>query len=679
MRIPTLISRSNGEYREVYVEDVFSTYVYTGTGAATRDITNGVDLDGKGGLVWTKCRSASYGNVLHDNEMSPETFLSSDISGGIYGGNTGADTYLSLNSDGYSIGDSQYVNESSREYTSWTFAKQEGFFDVVTYTGTGASQTIPHNLKSAPGMIIVKATNSNFDWVVYHKSMGDYANFYNEFGYLASSNSLYVKLNDTGSVTQSDIAWDNTDPTASGFTVGGDGRTGASGVEYVAYLFADDDPIFGTGEDESVIKCGGYTGNGSTTGPEIDLGWEPQWILIKGVNYSAAYDWKLYDAMRGIPVGTGDAVLQPNKSDIEETNQDNVDITPTGFKLTNAALATNRSGGGYIYMAIRRPMKPAEEFEPDELFAVEEDTGSVLPQFKSGFPVDFAFRRTTAFGGFSDTDTSARLIQGNNLKTNSYAAAETNDGSAYFDFQNGWRDSGADSPTPLSCMFRRAPGFFDVVTYAGTNSDLTVGHSLGVVPEMMWVKCTNNVRSWAALMPTIALSGSDYMQGYINTDSAFYNRSYSSPINYLASPPTDTTFELLGSTIGSNADVNNGGWNYIAYLWASVPGICDIGSYTGNGQGSGLQIDCGFTNGARFVLVKRTDEDEGGWDEGAHWMYWDTVRGQNYTASLNNNVQRFGTVWPPYAPGFQVNQYSANGDEWDPNVLNGKYIYMAIA
>jgi hypothetical protein len=60
-------------------------------------------------------------------------------------------------------------------------------------------------------------------------------------------------------------------------------------------------------------------------------------------------------------------------------------------------------------------------------------------------------------------------------------------------------------------------------------------------------------------------------------------------------------------------------------------------------------------------------------------MYWDTVRGQNYTASLNNNVQRFGTVWPPYAPGFQVNQYSANGDEWDPNVLNGKYIYMAIA
>ena len=53
------------------------------------------------------------------------------------------------------------------------------------------------------------------------------------------------------------------------------------GREYVAYLFAHDVSSFGTNEDESIIKCGSYTGNGNNDGPEIDLGFEPQFLLIK--------------------------------------------------------------------------------------------------------------------------------------------------------------------------------------------------------------------------------------------------------------------------------------------------------------------------------------------------------------------------------------------------------------
>jgi hypothetical protein len=47
-----------------YVEDVFSTYLYTGNGS-TQTITNGIDLDGEGGMVWIKkqkpCRSKHSG------------------------------------------------------------------------------------------------------------------------------------------------------------------------------------------------------------------------------------------------------------------------------------------------------------------------------------------------------------------------------------------------------------------------------------------------------------------------------------------------------------------------------------------------------------------------------------------------------------------------------------------
>ena len=38
-----------------YVEDVFNTYLYTGT-ADSLTITNGIDLSGEGGLVWVKAR-----------------------------------------------------------------------------------------------------------------------------------------------------------------------------------------------------------------------------------------------------------------------------------------------------------------------------------------------------------------------------------------------------------------------------------------------------------------------------------------------------------------------------------------------------------------------------------------------------------------------------------------------
>ena len=35
----------------VYVDDVFSTFLYEGNGTS-QTITSGIDLDGKGGLVW---------------------------------------------------------------------------------------------------------------------------------------------------------------------------------------------------------------------------------------------------------------------------------------------------------------------------------------------------------------------------------------------------------------------------------------------------------------------------------------------------------------------------------------------------------------------------------------------------------------------------------------------------
>jgi hypothetical protein len=81
---------------------------------------------------------------------------------------------------------------------------------------------------------------------------------------------------------------------------------------YVAYLFAHD-PLGPSGDgSDGLIACGSYTGNGSTDGPEIDLGWEPQWVLAK--KSDTFWRWLGYgDTMRGFATpASSDAPLFPN-------------------------------------------------------------------------------------------------------------------------------------------------------------------------------------------------------------------------------------------------------------------------------------------------------------------------------------------------------------------------------
>jgi hypothetical protein len=57
---------------------------------------------------------------------------------------------------------------------------------------------------------------------------------------------------------------------------------------------------------------------------------------------------------------------------------------------------------------------------------------------------------------------------------------------------------------------------------------------------------------------------------------------------------------------------------YIAYLFATLAGVSKVGSYTGTG--ADLNVDCGFSAGARFILIKRTDST-------GDWYVYDSLRG----------------------------------------------------
>ena len=116
------------------------------------------------------------------------------------------------------------------------------------------------------------------------------------------------------------------------------------------------------------------------------------------------------------------------------------------------------------------------------------------------------------------------------------------------------------------------------------------------------------------------------------------------------------------------------GVDYISYLFASLDGVSKIGSYTGNG--STQNIECGFSNGSRFVLIRNRNAS-------GQWLFWDSVRG--ITAANNdpylalNSAQNQQTDAGardigPYSSGFQL-----TGADSDINATGNLYIYYAIA
>jgi hypothetical protein len=661
MSVPSLLSifgNSGGE-DPVYVDDVFSTYLYEGDavgGSDTKTINNGIDLDGKGGLVWIKSRDAVRDNILADTERGATNALVSNSSASTQAGSKRVQVF---NNNGFRIGADTDVNVNGEDFASWSFRKAPGFFDVVTYTdGGGGSATIPHSLDSVPGAILVKSLSSGA-WQFYHKDM------------ISSSPQNYAMQLNERSPRGTLSVWNNTAPTSTHFSVGN--NLYENGNNYVAYLFADSEASFGTDEDESIIKCGSYTGNGtgSSSTNDINLGFEPQWILIK-CSSSGQEDWIIADTMRGSfdPGSSYDNMryLRPNITNNEAATK-GAEPTSTGFKVRGAFGPTNVSGRTYIYMAIRRPNKPPEA--GTDVFAIDnQTTGTKPPQYHSNFVVDMAFY--VAFGEpqqYRDRLSFSRLMGPKRLLFNEQDA-ETNFSSAQWDYMDGWFGNNSSVSTTYSWMFKRAPGFFDVVAYTGTGSSHNINHNLTVPPELIIAKnrSTSGTRNtmWSKYLQSDGVSGK-----WLSLDS--YDIAYSGTKWRVNSHYTSTVFG-----VGTDDYTNKSGDNYISYLFASLDGISKVGTYSGTGNA--INVDCGFTNGARFIMIKRTDtEITSGVPTYAY--VWDTLRGivsgnDPYFAISTDDAEVTNTDYiDPLSTGFTVTSSA-------PAALNtsgGTYLFLAIA
>jgi hypothetical protein len=577
----------------VYIEDVFSTYLYTGNGS-TQTITNGIDLAGKGGMVWVKSRSDSLNNLIGGPDLGTGKTL---IANSSLAALSNAQYWPAFNSNGFGIGTDTTWSTAEATFVSWTFRKAPKFFDVVTWTGTNTlNRAITHSLGITPGMIVFKRTDAAEDWWVIHRSG---TNGFDSWGILNSTTPFTPTGSGISSVNSSTFTLD---PTSLYYN--------QTGKTYAAYLFAHDAGGFGLSGTDNVISCGSYVGTGNTAGLGGLLGWEPQWLLIK--NTTSTADWVVLDNLRGMSLVTS-SILAAN-TNASQTVSPRAYPYQYGFNLPSSNISVNESGSTYIYIAIRRgPMR-----RPTSGTSVySADLTSAATKITTGFPVDFQlFDQTTAVAGLPRMTSRLTGFQYR------VAATAVEQSVGLGSNPTTWDNTGF---TPVSATansifhsFRRAPGFFDTVIYGGNGTTQTVPHGLGVPPELiifryrnaavntsvMSIHINNNNTSWTSDQQLLFLNLPDAKVG-VGPDWLGNNTSFIAP--------TAAAF-----TIGSNGLINQSGGGYTAFLFASVPGVSKIGSYTGNGTTQ--TVDCGFTAGARFVLIKRLSSTN-------HWRVFDTARG----------------------------------------------------
>jgi hypothetical protein len=291
-------------------------------------------------------------------------------------------------------------------------------------------------------------------------------------------------------------------------------------------------------------------------------------------------------------------------------------------------------------------------------------TGSNATITGMGFTPDLAI---TKIRTIDYPQWAARLTNNKFLKSSTSDAEATGDlQSNAWDVQEGLNvvtggfNSNGDSFA--NWFFRRATGFFDVVAYIGDGaSSQAINHNLGVTPELIIVKRRELSGDWICQVPYTA-SPQDYMIK-LNTDEAAVNFDDA----WRDTAPTATNF-----TVGSWSYVNTNGGEYIAYLFATLAGVSKVGSYTGTG--SNVDVDCGFSAGARFILIKRSDST-------GDWYVYDSERGivagnDPYLLLNSSDAEVTSTDYiDPLSSGFTVTSSA-------PAALNasgGTYIFLAIA
>jgi len=330
------------------------TALYSGT-TADNTITNDGNSDLQPDLLWIKRRNDAGNTLVFDSSRG---FNGDGDSLYLETTDDGAETHndndhlKSFNSDGFTVqgGSSRSNRASGDSFMGWQWKANGGStttndasatgvgsvdsvyqanttsgFSIVTWTGTGSAGTIAHGLGATPEVVILKSRDNAHDWFVGHNSMH------------STPWVKYLRLHENGGIAD-DTIWNDTAPTSTVFSVGSYDSTNGNTVKFVAYCFK---------EIQGYSKFGSYTGNASTDGPFVYLGFKPAFFLLKGSDITQ--HWYIFDTTRDT-YNPSNSTLQPSTDNAEQTGYA-MDFLSNGFKIRHDDGAWNGSGSTYVYMA----------------------------------------------------------------------------------------------------------------------------------------------------------------------------------------------------------------------------------------------------------------------------------------------------------------------------------------
>ena len=209
---------------------------------------------------------------------------------------------------------------------------------------------------------------------------------------------------------------------------------------------------------------------------------------------------------------------------------------------------------------------------------------------------------------------------------------------------------------------------FSIVGYTGTgadNTNVTMGHGLGVSPDFVWIKNRSSSaldRAWHVGLS----SDSTYNIKNIRVNSTNGESAYGSQIRDYSS----STFTVRDVDANGNLSVNKSGDNYIAYCFSGVDGYSKFGKYTGNGNSNGTFVFTSFR--PAFLILKRISNS-------AAWYIYDNKRNTFNVVDLNLKADASSAEATFTTVDFLSNGFKIRTSNSAFNTSGNTYIYLCFA
>ena len=451
-----------------------------------------------------------------------------------------------------------------------------------------------------------------------------------------------------------------------------------------------------------------YTGDGNATGSQSNvLEFQPDWLWTKSRN--AAYNHMLYDAVRGagnskgLNLGGG---ASPGAGG-EGTSADNAvygylnSFDANGFSYTKGSAGTtyfNQSGINYVNWI----WNAGDTDSATYTVKVVSDSGNKY-RFNdfgtSAVTLDLAEGGTYTFDGSDSSMSGHPFVLGTAANGSVYSTGVTYqlDGASvtYSAYTSGYSSattrkliitvpasapqlyywcsihsgmggaintnstlgsSNFDGSLQATVKANTTAGF-SIGTYTAQSSgSATVGHGLGVAPDVVITKSRTVTSNWYSYHQAIGQDGWIFLNDHAAAttgNSAVWNPA-----------PTSSVF-TYGSGLVNFGDV-------VFYAFSEVAGYSKFGSYTGNGNADGPFIFTGFR--PAWIMIKRTNSSEG-------WQIFDNKRSPineiGDVIEANTNAAAVTSIpnWLDFlSNGIKLRAHYTNG-----NGSGSTYIYLAFA